>query len=200
MSHKKMQLATFAISIMFAFLISILPVSAGNWYGATGNVTCGGNMQDNDDMTYHRSSGLSSALFDAYTYALNNAVLPTAINLQPEQSSPDSNTDVVMHEANYTGTWCGHTWHGGSGSVIVGYASCESLSGSKCQSFNIYTDQSWEVNQTTTRRRNHACHELGHTLGLIHPNSNQQRDSSCLYSSTALDYSDHDKGHINDKY
>lgn len=44
MSHKKMQLATFAISIMFAFLISILPVSAGNWYGATGNVTCGGNM------------------------------------------------------------------------------------------------------------------------------------------------------------
>ncbi len=192
-----------SILIVLALTMATIPatsVTAENWYGATGNVTCGGNMQDNDDMTYHRSSGLSSALFSAYTYALNNAVSPTDIDLQPEQSSPDDNTDVVMQEANYTGTWCGHTWHGGSGTVIVGYASCESLSGSKCQSFNIYTDQSWEVNQTTTSRRNHACHELGHTLGLIHPDSDEERDSSCLYSRSELDYSDHDKEHINDNY
>ena len=200
MLRSKTKLAILIVTALIMPTVPAITASAENWYGATGNVTCGGNMQDNNDMTYHRLSGLSSTLFAAYTYALKNAVLPTDIDLQSEQSSPDSNTDVVMQEANYTGSWCGHTWHGGSGSVIVGYASCESLSGSKCQSFNIFTDQSWEVNQTTTRRRNHACHELGHTLGLIHPGSDEEQNSSCLYSKSELDYSDHDKEHINENY
>lgn len=197
----RMRYLIVALAVISTSLAVSAPVSAGNWYGATGNVTCGGNMQDNRDMTYHRDSGLPSAFNSAAAYALNNAVLPTDINLKAEQSSPNSNTDVVIQEANYTGTWCGFTWHGGGGSVIVGYASCESLSGSKCQSFNTYTDQSWEVSQTTTGRRNHACHELGHTLGLAHPDSTEDRTNSCLYSTTKLGYSNHDIDvHINVEY
>lgn len=197
-----MRTALLAMAVLAATIVLPATATAGNWYGATGNTGCGGNMQDNDDMTYHRDDSLSSEMNSAHAYALRNAVRPTNINLQSEHSSAKSHTDVVMFGPNYTGSFCGFIWHGSSGGTLLGYASCRRLSGSKCDQFHIYTDRSWEETVTTNRRRAHACHELGHTLGLVHPaGSAEDEDESCVGNSSQLDYSDHDKDdHINENY
>jgi hypothetical protein len=54
-------------------------------------------MQDNNDMTYHRSA-VVAPMYNAIANSLNSDVLPTDINLQTEQSSYDANTDVVYFD------------------------------------------------------------------------------------------------------
>lgn len=155
-------------------------------------------MQDGTTMTFFRD-GLTTALYNAYAYAINNAVAPTDVAVAAESTSHVNETvDVAMLDADYVNTFCGFTWH--SAGSLIGYTSCRTLSGSRCDHFHIYSDTSWTVNQTTARLRNHACHELGHSLGLIHPSSTQQRDDSCLYDTTELTYSGHDEGHIDGNY
>ena len=78
-------------------------VEAANWYGATSSVSwCHGNMQDNGQMTYHRS-GLSGGMWEAVATTLAYDVSPTDIDLQSEHLSSDVNTDVVYLESNYSG-------------------------------------------------------------------------------------------------
>lgn len=157
-------------------------------------------MQDNSDMTYYRSN-LTPNLYNAVAYAVNTVVAPTDVNVQTEQSAPNGDTDVVYNEADYTGSWCGYTWH--SVGSLVGYTYCASLSGSKCQRFDIYTDYSWEVTVTTTLRRRHACHEIGHSLGLDHPSAaNGAPSTTCMAAGiyTTYDQTHEVVGHINPNY
>lgn len=193
---------TVSVTVVLAIAIALsIPASAANWYGATGNTGCGGNMQDDKYMWYHRDSSLSSSVYNAYRYALNNAVLPTDVVLKPEVSNPNSNTDVVIFGKDYAGSWCGYVWHGSSGGTLIGYASCNNLSGSRCNRFDVYTDKSWSDGESSLRLRTHACHELGHTLGLIHPSgAGEDESSSCVGHWSQRDYSDHDKEHINENY
>jgi hypothetical protein len=59
--------------------------------------------------------------------------------------------------------------------------------------FNTYST----VGMTTSRRRNLACHETGHSLGFPHPAST----SGCIGSTTILTYSSHEiNDHINPHY
>ncbi|MDX2342331.1 MAG: hypothetical protein QNL12_00650, partial [Acidimicrobiia bacterium] len=160
------------VALVVVQLTAVPPVAANNWYGSTGNTGCGGNMQDSTTMTYYRES-LGTSWYNAVAYAINNAVIPTDVLMAAESTSHGSTVDVVLQDANYTGTWCGYTWH--SGGSLIGYTNCQSLTGSDCNHFHIYSDTSWMTSQTTTRLRNHACHELGHSLGLIHPTSSQER-------------------------
>ena len=205
-------LATAVLAATIAF-----PATAGadNWYGATGNTICGGNMQDNDDMTYHRHSSLTSALRSAFGYAINNAVADLDnIDLHSEQTSPNYNTDVVMKSGDYVGIWCGRYWHSTpeedipvsarDANRLIGVASCVTTSGASggsCQRFHIYIDESWATGKSTDSLRRLACHETGHTLGLSHPTGDDEdEESSCMGSWTSRYYSDHDESHIDDNY
>lgn len=60
---------------------------------------------------------LTTGMYNAVAYTLNNHVAPTDIAVAAEQDSADGNTDVVYFDADYT-TYCGFTWHGSGGGVI----------------------------------------------------------------------------------
>lgn len=183
--------------------------SAHSFSGASGQTGCGVNAQDNGTMTYRRHTGLTTAMRNAVASTLANRVAPTDMTVAAELSSIDSNTDVVYWQANYTGSWCGGRWHEGPGSHTggwVGYAYCRSLSGQRCQRSDVYFDQSFEVNATTTERLWLACHETGHTLGLQHvPRdswSGTPEFTTCMNESvfTSTAYHSHEIGHINAFY
>ena len=180
-------------------------VEAANWYGATSSVSwCHGNMQDNGQMTYHRS-GLSGGMWEAVATTLAYDVSPTDIDLQSEHLSADVNTDVVYLESNYSGlrATCGTTnyyWHGTPGvpsgsTVAIGWAKCQALSGSRCQRFNVYFDSSWTGGASAVGRLHLACHESGHTVGLKHGD-----DGSCISASSGTFLTTHDRGHIDANY
>lgn len=195
---------TFVLAAVSSFICS-RRAEATNWYGPTSSVSwCHGNMQDNSQMTYHRS-GLSWGMWDAVATTLAYDVSPTDIELQSEHSSPNANTDVVYFESNYSGlrATCGTTnyyWHGTSGvpsgsTVAIGWANCQSLSGSRCQRFNVYFDSSWTSGASAVGRLHLACHESGHALGLKHGS-----DSSCISESSGTLLSSHDRGHVDANY
>lgn len=189
--------AVAGVALLAVTTLLVESAAANNWVGATGAQGCGANMQDNSTMTYSRVA-LSSSMFNEVAWVLNNVVAPTDISLAAEQATPTSNTDVVYQEANYVGGFCGFTWH--SAGNLIGYTYCASLSGQRCQRFNIYIDQSWEVNVTNTSRRWIACHESGHSLGLTHPTSSSPT-TTCMSSSGSTYHSTHEvSGHINGNY
>lgn len=65
----------------------------------------------------------------------------------------------------------------------------------------IYTDRSWEINATTTTRLRHACHEIGHALGLSHPSGTDPTNTCMATDQTMVNYSNHEiKDHINANY
>lgn len=158
-------------------------------------------------MTYHRSSTVSTNMKSAIATALNNEIAPTHITVATEQSSPDSNTDVIYEEGPYYGyqTTCGTTalyWYGtanvpSGAAVVLAWTKCQSLSGSKCQSFAIFISQPWEAGTTNANRLHNACHETGHAVGLIHT---APAYTSCLNTVSSASLSQHDKDHLNANY
>lgn len=186
---------------LLSVILPTSPAAYGNWYGATGSTgPCNGNMQDNSTVTWHRTSGLSPEMMTAVSQNMWSNVDPTDLTVQAELGSPDGNTDIVYNEADYVGTFCGtYTWH--SAGSVIGLTQCMSLSGSKCQRFDIYTDRSWEINATTTTRLRHACHEIGHALGLSHPSGTDPTNTCMATDQTMVNYSNHEiKDHINANY
>lgn len=127
--------------------------------------------------------------------------MPTDIDLQAEQSSPDTNTDVVYIDADYA-TTCGFDWHPDDAAdpdtnFVAGMAECRTLSGSKCQRFDVRFDTSFTNTINANYAATFACHETGHTLGLLH------RNEGCMPAivpTNAHFYSTHDIGHINGNY
>lgn len=183
-------------------LATVGSASANNFYGATGLSGCNGNMQDNKDMTWFRTSGLTANMRTAVGTSLNNEVSPTAINLLSERVAADAFTDVVYLEANYS-SYCGQTFHP-AGST-VGYTSCNSLNGSRCERFDIRLDQSWDVSAlaTQTKRQNLATHETGHSLGLIHPTAGNGAPTGTVMADWTIfvAYSiSHETDHLNANY
>lgn len=149
-------------------------------------------------MSYFRSS-LTTGMYNAVAYTLNNHVAPTDIAVAAEQGSADGNTDVVYFDADYT-TYCGFTWQG-PGNGVIGLAQCVSLSGSECQRFDLRFDTSWTDSQSDDWRRALSCHETGHSMGLSHRN-NAGTEIGCMPAVLTLvvNYSSHDIVHINANY
>lgn len=184
--------------------VPVPPTLATNWSGATGSPTgCDSdvNMADNKTHTF-RFEFLSTVMQNATTYAMNNSINgtahPTDLNAIMD-STPDSSTDVWTTDTYYT-TLCGHDWcqTNEAPPCAVGLYVCESLSGSKCQQATVRYNNYWTDEEGQTNERGLACHEVGHSLGLLH------RDGDgCIhqgYPKSGLFYSDHDRGHLNVEY
>lgn len=188
------------IGVVGVLAVAVPAAQATNFSGATSGTGCfANNMQDNRDYTYHRSS-LTTRMYSAVANVLNNQIAPTDITVKAEQATPDGNTDVVMYDADYS-THCGFDWHPDGPDPdtnwIAGLAECASLSGSRCQRFNVRWDTSLTDTLNDNGARTWACHELGHTLGLLH------RNEACMPATVPANqpgYSTHDIAHVNANY
>lgn len=191
-----------AVLALAAVLVVVAPPAADatNFSGASSGTGClANNMQDNRDMTFHRSS-LTTRMYNAVAFVNNNLIAPTDITMQAEQSTPDGNTDVVMYDLDYS-TYCGFDWHPDGPDPdtnwVAGHAECDTLSGSKCQRFEVRWDTSLTDGLNDNGARTWACHELGHTLGLLH------RNEGCMPATVPANapaYSTHDVSHVNANY
>lgn len=185
----------------------VVDVAATNWYGATGSTSwCNGNMQDNSTMTWHRGVGLSTDFRTAIVNNNNGQVNPTDLVVNAETASPDGNTDVLFTETNHDGyqATCGDKkmyWHGSvdvpaGSTTVIAWTKCQSLSGSKCQQFDVFFDASWDSGRSYLEVLRLTCHETGHSLGLTHGSI-----TSCMNTLGVYNYSDHEvKDHINANY
>lgn len=149
-------------------------------------------------MTFSRQS-LTANNFAAVADTINTDVIPTDVSVAAEMSTPDSNTDVIYYDYDYW-NFCGFNWHT-LGSTI-GLTVCVSLSGSRCNQFEVHLDTSFTESRTSLERQALSCHETGHTLGLKHQGITSQSYYGCMPNPfVAIDYfSDHDVGHINANY
>ncbi|MGQ0466115.1 MAG: hypothetical protein ACT4QG_12420 [Sporichthyaceae bacterium] len=162
-------------------------------------------MQDNASMTWYRQN-LTTKMFGAVAEALADAVDPLPkIAVLNESASPTSITDVIYHDGNYE-TLCGRDWHPDDlldldFGFTVAIANCQTLSGSKCDQSEVRFDDSYFQQSSVSigEAEGYSCHETGHTLGLLHRNT----DGGCMTDpppqSPSL-FSQHDIAHINANY
>ena len=144
--------------------------------GATGKDDCSNvNRADNRTHTFFYS-GLTTAMRDQTDWARTQVYDPTDVNTSLDART--STTDVVVFDANYT-DYCGATWHNPTtGEGVVGQGRCVSLTGAgSCEQFELRYDTSFTDTTTVANRRGLACHEMGHTLGLMHRSSSS---NSCM--------------------
>lgn len=179
--------------------ISVSPADATNFSGPTGLKGCADkmvNMQDNSTMTYSRQD-LTPQFYSAVSYALNTDIVPTDIQLAAEDNTPDGNTDVIYYDNYYT-TYCGLNWGNPYSPSILGATICQTLSGSKCQQSFILFSEYYATASSVAYHRSIACHETGHSVGLLH----RADSTGCMTSSPGLMplYTPHDIVHINANY
>jgi hypothetical protein len=173
---------------------------ATNYSGASGSTSnCpagpgGNNMQDPNPHTIYYDS-LEQSVRDHMEWARWAVVDPTTVDSQLV-SSATSLTDVVVYDQDYT-TYCGLNWHDPGpepNEGFAGYVFCVSLtSNNKCEKHELRIDLSWwntsfaGADNNNMPRRYMACHEMGHTLGVRHPNRLEPEDSfdSCMVPGQA---------------
>jgi hypothetical protein len=181
--------------IALGMLISLaLPVDAGatNFTGATFAGGCTGNVADNRSHFFWYS-GLTATTTAAVNWSRTNNYDPTDINTA--NSGGQTNlTDVVVFDEDYEGLFCGRYFCCNNGSGWIGFSSCQSLTPpGRCEQDFLYFDLDFMGPQTTVLERSLACHEIGHSVGLMHRSGSCMQDP--LVSNPAL--SDHDRAHIN---
>lgn len=186
------------LTLLAGTAIALLPAaaSAHNFSGASGSFGCSNNMTDNRDHWFSYAS-LTSASTAAVDWSRRYNYNPTDLNTFTE-SRRTAQTDVVVFDSDYEGTTCGARWLASPtrGNGTIGMALCQSLSGERCQQFFVFFDTDYMGPASRGDEASLACHELGHTVGLLHATG------SCLASPTNGSpwLNDHGRTHINRTY
>lgn len=170
------------VALLGTVVLHAGPASAQVGVWRTSATGCMGGVNSTDSLThnfwYDGSAlyGLSQLMRDATTYARTYSYDPTDINTANAAShAPD--TDVVVFDWDIGANYCGYNWHtvANPSGTIVGLAICMGLAVSvpgACEQHYVDYDESFTNNATVWNRITLACHEVGHTLGLIHHTGN----------------------------
>lgn len=176
----------------------IAPAGASNFSGATGATGCGGgspvNMADNA-AHYFWYDSLTNGVENAQNNTRSSDYDPTDVNTF-DDSSAKPTTDVIVRDQDYS-TFCGYSWHPGGG--LWGLATCNSVNGAdECESHDVRYDISYIEVATQAERRGLACHETGHSLGLMH----RDAGNGCMkqYGAYPASLTEHDTAHLNANY
>lgn len=208
MARTKRAVAGGAVATSVSALVMLTAPTAGasnfsgaSYQGGPGWSCAGVNMTDSGDWTY-AFYDLATNTANASFASIYNQFNPTHLNAV--NVSPDSNTDAVVLDEYYNST-CGLDWAGS----VIGLTVCESLSGSgtgKCNRHNVRFDRR-DMDAAGTddyRRQSFTCHELGHSVGLLHLNnpSNDPNLAGCMYTTNVFknNLSPHDVQHLNAAY
>ncbi len=150
-------------------------------------------MADGGTHYFHYVS-LNSAVQDAVVWSRTYNYNPTDANTAYD-STLDSATDVVVRNQDYT-TYCGYSWHSSGGTW--GLTTCNSLSGFKCEQHTVRFDLSYFNVVSRSAERGLACHEIGHSLGLEH----RDTETGCMerYGTYPTYLTTHDESHLNANY
>ncbi len=192
-------LATVSASLTLAFTlsVSIVPHAVGtNFSGNTNSTSCmQTNMTDGGDHTYHYfdlSQDMKAATGFARSYNFDPTDLDTFYD-----SSLDGNTDVVVLDEEYT-NFCGYTWWSPTRNGTIGLAKCDIKRASGvCNQHAVRYNLHWTSRASVNNQRSLACHENGHTAGLLHRNDGCMADPL----NGLLFLSNHDiNQHVNPNY
>ncbi len=145
-------------------------------------------MADDKDHFIYLDSSVGAGMDNAIAWVTSDQLDPTRIDTHTI-TNPTGSTDVEVVQGQYSGTHiCGVPW-----STLVGWTACMSLATSgKCDRHIVHFNSDNVAEDSVNRKRWAACHELGHSLGLMH-DANQ---NSCMwnsYYSAPNTYSQHDR-------
>lgn len=196
-SRKIAILAVGAMSVvasLLAFSPGSSPASAG-WAGNTGRTGCTAvNMAGYSSLSVYYWN-LSSAMTSAESWVRTNDVDSTDLGTYAINST---SADIVVRDLDYT-DYCGMDWYVSSaGGGTTGLTTCDTLlANGRCDTHSIRFSTNYTGSATTSQRRNLACHESGHAIGLTHATSS----SSCMTpGGTSQSYNSTEIGWINAAY
>ena len=175
--------------------VGVVPARASNFSGASGRVGCEVNAADNKthSIWYHQ---LTTTTRQAVSWSRSHNYDPTVIDTVTEDAR-DRLTDVIAMDADYEGTTCGRTWiPRPTGAGLIGMVICRSLSGRRCNQFHMMFDTDFMGPQPTANENALACHELGHTVGLMHVTSGCLATGGGAWTSLR----EHDRRHLTSYY
>jgi hypothetical protein len=141
------------------------------------------------------------------TYVRGSDLDPTYLDTV-RVTSVTQYTDVVVYDNDYT-DYCGLVWHSAANTgAVKGVTACVSLTAAdQCQKHEVRYDDSFTNVTSVQNRTGLACHEIGHSTGLLHRPSDEdvppRLPQSCLVqgypkASNALDL--YDVAHLQVNY
>lgn len=172
--------------------------AGANFFGQGAGGCC--RFADNGHHTMFYNALESNMRTAAEHGRVNSLDNPTDMSTQL-LGSENSQTDAVHYDQNYTTYW-NIDWDG----LIFGVnwwaaTRCTSTAGANpgtCQRAEIRYDTPDMNAIGDTGRKQTACHEIGHSVGLDHSSDG----GSCMHTGNtgATGYAQHDKNHINGRW
>lgn len=196
-----MRISLVVLATALLTVVTVQQASATNFSGASGAYSCYAgdvNMGDNDLHGFNYQS-IETETANAVVYARVHEFDPTDIDTTYD-SSPDSNTDVYIWDADYANVdppTCGQDWYDSSNTGVIGLYTCQELTaGDRCQCANLRFSTAYIDDASTWEERSLTCHEIGHSVGLRH-----RSEDGCMDTGAAPSYlSSHDSAHLNASY
>jgi hypothetical protein len=166
-----------ALGLALVSLMLVPPASATNFGPVGGGVRFG-----NDYRHYFYYQNLGATWSSATTAVRRIALDPTAID---SALTGHSSSDVAVLQVAVDDTWSGHV-------------DCQWDLGQVCIHNHIRYNTTIKHGSDMSRQST-ACNEIGHTVGLRHP-ATQERFTCMASSRFTNNFDQHDRDHINNHY